>query len=154
MDADALFYFVSDRPVGEVMTFVQDNQLIPNTNYYEFPWFGGVQRSFDSLRDLIEFLEGQLGHEYPLYFKDRKGDHYFAGVTGDGLLVFGIPYFGKTPDSLAKTVRRYGGFYGYIGAGMPEIGSLEQFKLDPKYKPSKMLDDGHIVIYGEASDLE
>jgi len=153
MDSDSLFYFASDKPVSVIMAFVEDNRLIPNTDYYEFPWMGEVEQTFSSLYDLVEFLEGQSCQEYPLYFKDDQGDHYFAGVMGDGRLVFGIPYFQKTPDDLAKIARKYGGFYGYIGAGMPEIGSIEQFKLDPKYNPPKAIEDEHIVIYGDPNDF-
>ncbi|EPX78287.1 hypothetical protein thalar_02516 [Litoreibacter arenae DSM 19593] len=29
---------------------------------------------------------------------------------------------------------------------MPEIGSIEKFKLDPEYHLPKLLDDGHIAI--------
>ncbi|WP_040818325.1 hypothetical protein [Litoreibacter arenae] len=146
MDANALFYFASQRPVSEILKFVEDNGLIPNTNLYEFPWMGEVERSFSGLNELVKFLETQFGQEYPIYFKDSQGEHYFVGITADGRIIFGLPYSGRAPESLAAKARTYGGFYGYIGAGMPEIGSIEKFKLDPEYHLPKLLDDGHIAI--------
>lgn len=153
MNSDSLFYFASDKPISTIMDFVDDHKLTPNTDYYEFPWLGDVEKTFNNLADLLEFLGRNSGSEFPIYFKNDQGDHYFAGVTSDRKLVLGIPYFEKTPIDLAKVARQHGGFYGYIGAGMPEIESIEQFKLDPKYCLPKVIEDGGIVIYGDPSDF-
>ncbi|NLK46944.1 MAG: hypothetical protein GX297_09895 [Treponema sp.] len=91
-----VYFLINDRRTETILTFV--NQMLSSpksiSEEFSFPLYDDIpEKVFDSLRDLLDFLETRENAMYSLYWEDEKGvdpRQVMAFYTEDGKVILGI----------------------------------------------------------------
>ena len=141
------FVFISDQePASLIMRFIEDHNLKFDQDFFEYPWSvedDSPAIEFSSFDKVLEHVLSQPEPEYAFY--PTGGLNCWFGVAKDRSVVFGVQYYGETPEKLGCFAARYGGKFGFVAIiDAPDLDGIKSFKAP--YVPDTFESDNFILF--------